>query len=811
MGGIKKKIFRGLKGKLTLLILAVGAIPLAGGMILAFLQGTRELQELIGANFYGIAQETTRKLDLLLDEEVNRSLQITADPVIVQALQERHERIQTRQNDQSDEFLASMNERWRLQEPALLRQVTQGPLAQALRRHFVTQQKRQYASEPERSPTRALFLTDAQGVLVASIGADVPFSHAQQSWWKSAYRGGQGGQHFGNLYFDEGLAVYALSLSVPVMDEIGYRAVGVLHRVFEATAFLNPSVHRVRFGKTGHVMLIDGEGTVMSCPILPTGARLSDPELVRLVTRPEGGWVQAPGDGHGSQINSIIGFSPLSLSTRADRQSSAQGWYTFVWQSSDELFAPTRNLFTWILVLGVFGIGLLGGLGYIAAARVVRPIRHLQEGASLIGRGELNEPITVRTGDEIEQLADEFNRMNARLQAAFSGLEHQVEEKTQEVLYLRRYYEQILKYMPNPIIISDPEERVEYMNDAAKQVLNPPDGGSQRARLFDLMNGDFTLRSRLQEEFRGYVGLLSGESGPPLHPLASADGARDPLTPPTAQSGEIGKKEFKIGASVYQYEWFHIRPRQGDRQRIGLLLRDITQESQLQDRLVQTERLASLEVLTAGIGHELNNPLFGIMGLGETMLDEHNPSRMREHAKMIVEQAKRMAGIIQGFSGYAYAEEGEQVVAVDINQCLDKALKFVGLSNRVEGLEIRRNYKVLPRCKVRPEEIIQAFIHIIKNGIQAMKGKGTLYLNTDVSYGTITVRIRDTGPGIPAAYYSRIFDPFFTTKGPGQGAGLGLTVTRRIVIRHSGVIRVETGEKQGTTFILFLPVTVPSA
>ena len=103
--------------------------------------------------------------------------------------------------------------------------------------------------------------------------------------------------------------------------------------------------------------------------------------------------------------------------------------------------------------------------------------------------------------------------------------------------------------------------------------------------------------------------------------------------------------------------------------------------------------------------------------------------------------------------------------------------------------------------------MIQAFLHIIKNGIQAMKGKGTLSLSTDVSYGTISVRIRDTGPGIPFNFASRIFEPFFTTKGPGQGTGLGLTIARRIVMRYGGIIRVETEEGQGTTFILFFPVS----
>jgi signal transduction histidine kinase len=741
-----------------------------------------------------------------MTEEIGRTLQIASDPQIVQALQERHEELKAQRNGQHNTFLEEMRERWKVQEPALVRQVTEGPMTKVLKQYMMMNQQRgQITQKSERSPTRALFLTDVQGTLVASMGADVAFAHAEQEWWKAAYRGGQGARHFENLYFDERLGVHAFSLSVPVMDEIGYRAVGVLHQVYDAETFLNPSIYPIRFGRTGHVMLIDGEGRVMSCPILPTGARLTDPQLVRLVTRPEGGWVQAPSDGHGSRITSIIGFSPLSVT--AQQSSPARGWYTFVWQSSGELFAPTRNLFAWILGLSVVGILLLGGLGYIAATRIVRPIRRLQEGASIIGRGELKEPISVRTGDEIEQLAEEFNRMNARLQEAFLGLEHQVEEKTQEVLYLQRYNEQILKSIPNPIIIFDQAEQVEYMNDAARQVLILPDGYSPSTRLFDLVNGDSALRSRLRKEFRMYVDTCVGSSGQSFPSFSAENSVKDPLAHSAAPPMEMGRKEFKIGNLVYQYDWFHIRPRRGDKPRIGLLLRDITQESRLQDQLIQTERLSSLEVLTAGIAHELNNPLFGIMGPGEAILDESDSSRMKEHAKKIVENARRMAGIIQDFSGYAHAEGSEPGVLVDINHCLDKALTLVGLSNPVDGLEIRKDYKALPRCKVRPEEIIQVFVHMIKNGIQAMKGKGTLYLSTDVSYGTISVKIQDTGPGIPFNFVSRIFEPFFTTKGPGQGTGLGLTIARRIVMRYGGVIRVETEEGRGTTFSLFFPIS----
>jgi two-component system, NtrC family, sensor kinase len=113
----------------------------------------------------------------------------------------------------------------------------------------------------------------------------------------------------------------------------------------------------------------------------------------------------------------------------------------------------------------------------------------------------------------------------------------------------------------------------------------------------------------------------------------------------------------------------------------------------------------------------------------------------------------------------------------------------------------------LPKIEVNPDEMAQVFANVIKNAIQAMKGKGTLHITTVAANGWITVRINDTGPGIRRDLVTRIFDPFFTVKAPGQGAGLGLTVVHRIVTKYGGQVQVETEEGYGTTFILMFPAS----
>ena len=144
--------------------------------------------------------------------------------------------------------------------------------------------------------------------------------------------------------------------------------------------------------------------------------------LVPLITSSQPGWVQASGDGHGGHSTSVIGFAPLPETSRATNGSPESGsWHTFVWQSSDELLAPIQHLFTWMTVFGTVAIALLASLGYVAASRIVTPVRQLQQAARSIGRGELRSSISIQTGDELEDLAVEFNRMNKQLEAAFAG------------------------------------------------------------------------------------------------------------------------------------------------------------------------------------------------------------------------------------------------------------------------------------------------------------------------------------------------------------------------------------------------------
>ncbi|NJN69576.1 MAG: GHKL domain-containing protein [Nitrospira sp.] len=249
----------------------------------------------------------------------------------------------------------------------------------------------------------------------------------------------------------------------------------------------------------------------------------------------------------------------------------------------------------------------------------------------------------------------------------------------------------------------------------------------------------------------------------------------------------------------------------GEDDSIGLVLRDTTDESRLQDQLVQAEKTGSLGILTAGIGHELNNPLFGIIGLGEILQDEQDLEHIKNYARDIVAHGRRMATIIRDFTGATDREASDTPMSVPVEEVLDKALTTAQTSVDMKDVVIHKTYAGNTPVLVLPDQLRQAFVNLVTNAAHAMKSIGTLTLTTVVSDQTVTVTIADSGPGISKQHLSKVFDPFFTTKEQGEGSGLGLTVARRIVRKFGGDIRIECVEDRGTACHVTLPINPSTA
>ena len=229
-----------------------------------------------------------------------------------------------------------------------------------------------------------------------------------------------------------------------------------------------------------------------------------------------------------------------------------------------------------------------------------------------------------------------------------------------------------------------------------------------------------------------------------------------------------------------------------------------------EEELIQSKKLASLGVLTAGVAHELTNPLNNISMIAQNFVEYHdflNKESRIELMKKVEGEAERIQEIVKNLLDFSKPKEANLKEA-DINDTVQKSLKLMQNTLDISNVETKLYLRSgLPRVFIDDHQIQQVLVNLILNAVHAMSPGGTLYLSTERGENGDTVRIdvRDTGKGIPPEFLSHIFDPFFTTKGVG-GTGLGLSVSYGIIKNHKGNIKVESTVGSGTTFTIELPV-----
>ncbi len=230
---------------------------------------------------------------------------------------------------------------------------------------------------------------------------------------------------------------------------------------------------------------------------------------------------------------------------------------------------------------------------------------------------------------------------------------------------------------------------------------------------------------------------------------------------------------------------------------------------EMQAHLIQSEKLASLGKLAAGIAHEINNPLGGILIYSHLLLEETpKKSPHYENLKKIVKETSRCKDIVRGLLEFARPKEPE-MTQINLNEVLDRSLAIVEGQALFQNIKINKKYaSALPKIVADGSQLQQVFMNIIINAAEAMDGKGTLSLSSSMdSDGThIEAKITDTGHGIKEEDKKRLFEPFFSTKEVGKGTGLGLAISYSIIQKHQGTIEVESQEGKGSTFKVKVPV-----
>ncbi|MGA1826039.1 MAG: cache domain-containing protein [bacterium] len=226
-------------------------------------------------------------------------------------------------------------------------------------------------------------------------------------------------------------------------------------------------------------------------------------------------------------------------------------------------------------------------------------------------------------------------------------------------------------------------------------------------------------------------------------------------------------------------------------------------------KIMESEKLAIIGQLSAGIAHEINNPLQGILAYSYLILEKlSNDDPNKESIKKIVKQATRCKDIIRGLLDFARERKPEKKL-FQINIVLRESVSLLQIQSLFSGIEIFEDLdEDLPQTLLDPSQMQQVFMNIIINAAEAMAGEGKLMIvsRKDSSNEFIEIEFTDTGQGISEENMDKIFDPFFTTKEVGLGTGLGLAVSYGIIKQHNGTIEVESKINEGTQFIIRLPI-----
>ena len=221
----------------------------------------------------------------------------------------------------------------------------------------------------------------------------------------------------------------------------------------------------------------------------------------------------------------------------------------------------------------------------------------------------------------------------------------------------------------------------------------------------------------------------------------------------------------------------------------------------------RSEQLASVGRLAAGVAHEINNPLTGVLAFADLLREKENmDAQDREDLELIIRETKRAREIVKGLLDFA-RETPQVKTQVNINDLVRQTMLLLGKRDALQDIQlVEALTEPLPQVLGDKNQLEQVLINLSLNACEAMPNGGTLMLATSCADGRIVIEVTDTGCGIKQEHLDKVLEPFFTTKPVGKGTGLGLSVSYGIVQQHGGTLEVESQEGKGTTFKVTLPV-----
>jgi PAS domain S-box-containing protein len=485
-----------------------------------------------------------------------------------------------------------------------------------------------------------------------------------------------------------------------------------------------------------------------------------------------------------SEIEEAVTGPALEIGFPVFRQQEGQRWGTVrVGMSLTLMQAQIRQTQMTILIIGLMAMFVGIAVAILTARRVTTPLGRLVQATVEAANGKLDQDLSVSTRDELEILASNFSHM-ARV---ILGHQKELERQLDEITALQRYRENLLRTMADGLLSMDLSGRVVSMNPAAVSILGLSEGREHQGGTIDsILEGNRQLLPIFTSALNNPGRLASREAS-------------------FLRNGESAT--ILIGASV-------LEDGSGQPEEIILTLHDVTALKLLEARVRQAERLAALGTLSAGLAHEIRNPLSAIKTFVQLLPRKvAKEGFLEKFQRTVPREVNRIDGLVESLLELSKVPK-YHYEPTDLEALLRSSIQFMEESLREAGVECSLSIEEeLPPVWADPKQLVKAVHNLILNGAQAMPGGGKLEIAAGQSERShhlpprgdawVLVSFRDHGPGIPESLLKDIFNPFFTTKD--KGTGLGLAITHKVVSEHGGAIEAGNAADGGACFTVHLP------
>ena len=523
-------------------------------------------------------------------------------------------------------------------------------------------------------------------------------------------------------------------------------------------------VKNVRLGKTGYAYLVGNNGeTILHSP--------SDFNEINIAKEQKQKTFYTEHNG----IKYIASLYPVSK-----YDTNKNNWCVVVEEPVKEAFEVAYRLRNYTIIVVIILVFIVSVLALFMSKKITKPIKELLKETQSIAQGVIGQNINVDSSDEIGSLAESFNIVLSNLKFMMQQV-LEISGEAASLKEIRQYADKFFENVPSAIITIDSSGEITTFNNVASDIL-----GIEQQSIVGL-----NIRDTAFQSFMPIAKLmLEGLEKDIIYikhitKIKSGLGIETPIMINTSAQKDIGGKILGVIAAF----------------------RSVEEIKQLEESVVRAKNLESLGVLSAGMAHEIRNPLTSIKGYAQYIkLELGTDNELNTDISIIISEVDRLNGIIDRFLTFARPRE-LNLELFNINEVLIAVLKLIEKEILQSNINVETKLGELPEIYLDYEQMEQVILNIIINAIDAMPNGGNLEIFTCFleTSGLVEIEICDNGEGILSESFNKIFEPFFTTKA--KGTGLGLAICSRIIENHKGIIEVSSFLKTGTKFTIKLPIT----